>query len=69
MITKPRPEAYRTHAEYRWARRNWLRAHGGPAWMALVVAFFLGGLTGSPVGLALVVAVTLAGVWLARSQQ
>jgi hypothetical protein len=36
--------------------------------MAVVVAIFVGGLTGSAAGLGLVVAVTLAGLWHARSQ-
>jgi hypothetical protein len=65
---KPRPEDYPNWWQYRQAKRLWLRGHGGPVWMALVVAFFLGALTGSAAGLALVVAVMLAAVWFARSQ-
>ena len=45
--TKPQPEHYRTRAEYRWARRNWLRRHGGSLWSTLAIAAFFGAWTGS----------------------
>ncbi len=47
MSTKPRPEDYSTRAEYRWARKLWLRRHGGSLWTTLAIAVFFGALTGS----------------------
>lgn len=47
MSTKPRPEDYETRAQYRWARKLWLRRHGGSLWTTLAIAVFFGALTGS----------------------
>jgi predicted lipid-binding transport protein (Tim44 family) len=44
---RPRPEEYRTGAEFRWARRQWKRAHGGSLLGTLAIAVFFGALTGS----------------------
>ena len=45
--TRPQRSDYRTAAEYRWARRNWRRAHGGSLIVTLAIAFVFGAWTGS----------------------
>jgi len=44
---RPRPEDYRTRAEYRWARKLWLGKHGGSFIGTLALALIFGGLSGS----------------------
>jgi hypothetical protein len=44
---RPDPAAYRTAAEYRWARRQWKRTHGGSLIVTLSIAFVFGAWTGS----------------------
>jgi hypothetical protein len=39
---RPRPENYRTRAEFAWARRNWKRSHGGSLIGTLAIAVFFG---------------------------
>ncbi len=68
MSTKPRPEEYRTGAEYRWAKRLWLRRHGGYLWTTLAIAIFFGALTASAALLLLLVAFALLATWYARSR-
>jgi hypothetical protein len=46
---RPRPEQYATRAEYRWARRQWNRRHGGSLPGTLAVAVLFGAATGSTV--------------------
>jgi hypothetical protein len=68
MSTKPQPEQFRTRAEYRWARKLWLRRHGGSLLGTLAIAIFFGALTGSTLLLVLLVLFALAGTWWARLQ-
>ncbi len=44
---RPRPEDYKTWAEYRWARKLWIRKHGGSFIGTLALAIIFGGLSGS----------------------
>lgn len=44
---RPRPDDYRTGAEFRWARHNWKRSHGGSLIVTLAIAFIFGAWTGS----------------------
>jgi hypothetical protein len=64
----PQREEYRTRAEYRWAKKLWLRRHGGYLWTTLAIAIFFGALTGSTVLLILLVVFALAGTAYARSR-
>ncbi len=50
-MSKPRPEDYRTRAEYKWARRAWRQHYGGwgSAAGSVLLALILAGLTGSAV--------------------
>ncbi len=50
-MAKPRPEDYRTRAEYKWAKRAWRQRYGGwgSAAGSVVVALFIAGLTGSAI--------------------
>ncbi len=59
MAGRPRPEEYRTGAEYRWAHRLWKRRTGGSLVTTAALALIVGGLSGSAVlaMLTLVVAV------------
>jgi hypothetical protein len=41
------PQNFKTRAEYRWAKKVWLKQHGGYMWTTLGLALFFGGLTGS----------------------
>jgi hypothetical protein len=66
--TRPRPEDYRTRAEYRWAHKVWLRKNGGSFIGTLALALFFGGLSGSATLLWLLVALTVAGTIYARSR-
>jgi hypothetical protein len=65
---RPRPENYRTRAEYRWARKLWLRRHGGSFLGTLAIALFFGGLTGSTVAMLALVAFAVIGTVIARSR-
>jgi hypothetical protein len=66
--TRPRPEQYRTAAEFRWARRNWKRAHGGSLIGTIAIAVFFGALSGSAPLLILLVAFALVATAYARSR-
>lgn len=67
-LRRPQPEDYRTAAEYRGARRNWKRSHGGSLLVLLAIAFAFGAWTSSqPAVWTLVVFAVVA--WLnARSR-
>jgi hypothetical protein len=65
---RPDPEDYRTAAEYRWARRNWKRAHGGSLLAVLAIAAFFGALTGSQALLWGLVAFAIVCHMIARSR-
>lgn len=47
-LPKPRPENYRTGAEYRWAKRAWRKRTGGSLITTVLLAAIFGALTGSP---------------------
>jgi hypothetical protein len=68
MSTKPQPEQFKTRAEYRWARKLWLKRHGGSLWVTLLIALFFGGLTGSTTLLILLVVFALVATAYARSR-
>jgi hypothetical protein len=65
---RPQPEDFKTRAEYRWARKQWIRAHGGSLFGTLAIAIFFGALTGSQLLLVLLVASALVGTAIARSR-
>ena len=65
---RPRSEDFRTRGEYRWARKIWLRSHGGSFVGTLALALFFGGLSGSAVVLMLFVAFAVLGTIIARSR-
>ena len=65
---RPRPENYRTWAEYRWARKLWIRKHGGSFIGTLAIALFFGGLSGSQTVLFLFIALAIFGTLIARSR-
>jgi hypothetical protein len=67
-MPKPQPEQFRTRAEYRWAKRQWLKAHGGYLWTTLLIAVVFGGLSGSAVVFVGLVLFALAGTVYARSK-
>lgn len=67
-MARPQPEQYRTAAEFRWARRLWLRRHGGYLWTTLAVAIFFGVLSGSAIALLVLVAFALLATAYARSR-
>jgi len=66
--TRPQPENYRTRAEYRWARRNWKRAHGGSLVLLLCLAAFFGAWSGSQVAFWALVAFAVACWVIARNR-
>jgi hypothetical protein len=66
--TRPQPEQYRTGAEYRWARKQWKRKHGGSLLMTLLIAIFFGALTGSTTLLFVLVAFAIVVHVIARSR-
>jgi hypothetical protein len=68
MAARPQPDQYATRAEYRWARRNWRRSHGGSLLGTLAIAVFFGALTGSQVALWALVAFAVAAHVAARSR-
>ncbi len=49
MRTEPQPESFKTRAEDRWAKKMWLRHHGGYLITTLAIALFFGALTGATV--------------------
>lgn len=65
---RPQPEDYKTGAEYRWARKHWIRKHGGSLIGTLAIAIFFGALAGSQVVLFLLVAFAIVGTVIARSR-
>jgi hypothetical protein len=67
-MARPRPEQYRTAAEYRWARKLWKRRHGGSLIAVLLIAGFFGLLSGSAVALLVLVAFAIGGTMIARSR-
>ena len=66
--TRPQPEQFSSRAEYRWAKKLWLRQHGGSLWTTLAIAIFFGAWTGSGVLLVVLVAFALVGTCYARSR-
>lgn len=56
MSTRPRPENFKTGAEYRWALRLWRKPTGGSL-ITTALALIVGGLRGS----AALAMLTLAG--------
>jgi hypothetical protein len=50
-LPKPRPEDYKTRAEYRWAKRAWRKRYGGwgSVFGSLLVFLLIAGLTRSAV--------------------
>jgi hypothetical protein len=67
-MSRPQPEDFKTGAEYRWAKRLWLRRHGGYLWTTIGLALLFGALTGSVVLLVLLVVAALAMTAYARSR-
>ncbi len=67
-MPRPQPESFKTRAEYRWARKMWLREHGGYLITTLAIAVFFGALTGSTVLLLSLIAFALVGTAYARSR-
>jgi len=67
-MSRPQPEDFKTGAEYRWAKRLWLRRHGGYLWTTIALALLFGALTGSVVLLVLLVVAALAMTAYARSR-
>jgi hypothetical protein len=67
-MSPPQPENFKTGAEYRWAKRLWLRRHGGYLWTTIGLALLFGALTGSVVLLVLLVVAALAMTAYARSR-
>jgi hypothetical protein len=65
VTQRPRPERYKTGAEYRWAHKLWKRQHGGSMIGNVAVAVLAGGLTGSRIAVVLFVLLAV-GVTLAR---
>ena len=65
---RPRPEDYKTRTEYRWARKLWIRRHGGSFICTLAIALFFGGLSGSQAVLFLFLALAIVGTVAARSR-
>ena len=67
-MSRPRPEQYKTGAEYRWARKRWKRSHGGSLLATIAIAAFFGALTGSTTLLWLLVAFAIVAHVIARSR-
>jgi hypothetical protein len=67
-MSRPQPKDFKTGAEYRWAKRLWLRRHGGYLWTTIGLALLFGALTGSVVLLVLLVVAALAMTAYARSR-
>lgn len=67
-MSRPQPEEVTTGAEYRWAKRLWLRRHGGYLWTMIGLVLLLGALTGSVGLLVLLVVAALAMTAYARSR-
>jgi predicted lipid-binding transport protein (Tim44 family) len=63
---RPRPEDFKTGAEWRWARKLWIRKHGGSLIGTLVIAVFFGALTGSTTLLFGLVAFAIVATLIAR---
>ncbi len=68
MSTKPRPEQFKTRAEYRWAKKIWLKRHGGYLWTTLAIAIFFGAWSGSTVALIGLVVFALVATAYVRSR-
>ncbi|MGO8904544.1 MAG: hypothetical protein ACLQMH_02845 [Solirubrobacteraceae bacterium] len=67
-MPRPQPEDFKTGAEYRWAKKLWLRKHGGYLITTLAIAVFFGALTGSAVLMVLLIIATLIMTAYARSR-
>ncbi len=65
---RPRPEDYRNRAEWRWARRLWIRRHGGSLIGTLAIAIFFGAWSGSQAALFGLVAFAIVAHVIARSR-
>jgi hypothetical protein len=68
VSTKPQPEQFNTAVEYRWARKLWLKRHGGHLWTTLAIAIVFGAWSGSTVILVLFIVFAIAGTAYARSR-
>ena len=66
--SRPRPGRYRTRSEYVWARRLWLRRHGGALWPSLAIAVFFGLASGSQWALFALLAFAVGAHAVARSR-
>lgn len=66
--TKRQPEQYRTAAEYRWARKLWVRRHGGSLIGTLAIAVVVGLLSGSALVLVSLIVFALVATAYARSR-
>jgi hypothetical protein len=67
MVRRPQPESFKTGAEYRWARKQWKRRHGGSLIAVLLIALVFGGLSGSTTVLWGFVAFAVVAWMVARS--
>ncbi len=67
-MPRPRPEDYPTLGQYWWARRLWLRRHGGSLWTTLGLACLFGLWTGSIVLFVLTVVFAFGGTAYTRSR-
>ena len=63
---RPDPAEYRTGAEYRWARRQWKRSHGGSLIALLAIAVAFGAWSGSVAALWLLIAFAIVAHTIAR---
>lgn len=63
---RPDPAQYRTGAEYRWARRQWKRSHGGSLTALLLIATFFGLWSGSAAALWLLIGFAVVAHTIAR---
>jgi hypothetical protein len=67
-MPRPQPEDFKTGVEYRWAKKLWLRKHGGYLITTLAIAVFFGALTGSAVLMVLLIIAALLMTAYARSR-
>jgi hypothetical protein len=65
---RPQPEDYGSAAEFRWARRNWRRSHGGGLFGLLLIAFVCGSLAGSTTAVFALMAFAVVCWLIARSR-
>ena len=65
---RPRPEDFMTAAEWRWARRDWIRRRGGALWPSLAIATFFALASGSQLILLGLIVFAVAAHMVARSR-